>query len=606
MTTLIIPVPITQDSSINIDDMYLAFEEINNKIYTRCKTKYIFLKKIGLNMFSLEIKYTDSPNNYIIYFSLQDNKIYFQPYMSNKSDILLYYIFLKITSVLINYKTYVYVYNLYNGSQSYNIFFELLNIVKMKNSSVIYSILHEENKPYLEYLITKNIIKQTESSDSDIHITTKGNNSITLKSTNKYVLDNTEDLGFLKMYNKTITNSYLIENKSVNVFFNIEGLNLDELLDELIRDIRCKSKRKKIRLSKTQKHKPLSFEKKRRSFKSATNSITRKIKSNNFASITRRINSQKIPFERPVDIPVFNKQDINIGLLIVNAHGNISIKTTPENKIHLQIVDIPVGPTKLYYKSITLPGYENYFQTEIQDIKRSFNSEENDYEYAGDSLLSEIRSVSHEQNDNYHDITNSHYRNIFEKCFKKNPLTFDKIFYSCGNKIINKYLRSRMKHFPILRKQDKKKIDYSKLNKSTGPGPINIILDKMLSVGADMKENLKIIFIVYNNSTKQFVRYNLSFIILTDDVDNTQLKTIITLDDYNTNLKFALIKFKNRGYINLSSVIELVLNYKYGLKSLYVYDTSCSNYNPIHRDKIDDRLDEIDEMIDALPDTIGK
>jgi hypothetical protein len=432
------------------------------------------------------------------------------------------------------------------------------------------------------------------------------NNSITLKSTNKYVLDNTEDLGFLKMYNKTITNSYLIENKSVNVFFNIEGLNLDELLDELIRDIRCKSKRKKIRLSNTQKHKPLSFEKKRRSFKSATNSITRKIKSNNFASITRRINSQKIPFERPVDIPVFNKQDINIGLLIVNAHGNISIKTTPENKIHLQIVDIPVGPTKLYYKSITLPGYENYFQTEIQDIKRSFNSEENDYEYAGDSLLSEIRSVSHEQNDNYHDITNSHYRNIFEKCFKKNPLTFDKIFYSCGNKIINKYLRSRMKHYPILRKQDKKKIDYSKLNKSTGPGPINIILDKMLSVGADMKENLKIIFIVYNNSTKQFVRYNLSFIILTDDVDNTQLKTIITLDDYNTNLKFALIKFKNRGYINLSSVIELVLNYKYGLKSLYVYDTSCSNYYPAHRDKIDDRLDEIDEMIDALPDTIGK
>jgi hypothetical protein len=128
----------------------------------------------------------------------------------------------------------------------------------------------------------------------------------------------------------------------------------------------------------------------------------------------------------------------------------------------------------------------------------------------------------------------------------------------------------------------------------------------MLSVGADMKENLKIIFIVYNNSTKQFVRYNLSFIILTDDVDNTQLKTIITLDDYNTNLKFALLKFKNTGFINLSSVIELVLNYKYGLKSLYVYDTSCSNYYPAHRDKIDDRLDEIDEMIDALPDTIGK
>jgi hypothetical protein len=96
---------------------------------------------------------------------------------------------------------------------------------------------------------------------------------------------------------------------------------------------------------------------------------------------------------------------------------------------------------------------------------------------------------------------------------------------------------------------------------------------------------------------------NIDDMYLAFDVDNTQLKTIITLDDYNTNLKFALLKFKNRGYINLSSVIELVLNYKYGLKSLYVYDTSCSNYYPVHRDKIDDRLDE---MIDALPDTIGK
>jgi len=594
MTTLIIPVPITHDSSINIDDMYLAFEEINNKIYTRCKTKYIFLKKIGLNMFSLEIKYsyTDSPNNYIIYFSLQDNKIYFQPYMSNKSDILLYYIFLKITSVLINYKTYVYVYNLYNGSQSYNIFFELLNIVKMKNSSVFYSILHEENKPYLEYLITKNIIKQTESSDSDIHITTKGNNSITLKSTNKYVLDNTEDLGFLKMYNKTITNSYLIENKSVNVFFNIEGLNLDELLDELIRDMCCKSKRKKIRLSSTQKHKPLSFEKKSRSFKSATNSITRKSKSNNFASSTRRINSLKISFERPVDIPVFNKDNINIGLLIITVHGSIQIIKTESNMLQLPLVDIPVRNTKLYYKSITLPGYYNKFLIEENDVRRSFNSENNDYEYVGDSQLSDIESVSEFTtiHNNFHYITLAHYRNIFERCFKKNPLKFYEIFYSCGNKIINKFLRGLKSN---LRPHDKKEIDYSKLNKTTGPGPIHTILDKILMLGSDKKENTKITFIVFNNSSKKFEKYNLS---------DFSHKNIFMLGQTFKSLMTNIAQLKS-GTIYLSSLINLVLSYRKGLSSLYVYDTSCSAYNS---DVEPQRLDEIDEMIDALPDTIGR
>jgi hypothetical protein len=594
MTTLIIPVPITQDSSINIDDMYLVFEEVNNKIYTRCKTKYIFLKKIGLNMFSLEIKYSGSPNNYIIYFSLQDNKIYFQPYMSDKSDILLYYIFLKITSVLINYKTYVYVYNVYNGSQSYNIFFELLNIVKMKNSSVIYSILHEENKPYLEYLIKKNIIKQTESSDSDIHITTKGNNSITLNSTNKYVLDNTEDLGFLKMYNKTITNSYLIENKSVNVFFNIEGMNLDELLDELIRDMRCKSKRKKIRLSNTKKHKPLSFEKKSRSFKSATNSITRKIKSNNFASTTRKLYKDLPVFNKvdiPDDIPVFNDDKNNIGLLIVNAHGSIQIRKTESNMLQLPLVDIPVGTTKLYYKSITLPGYVNYFEKENQDINPSFNSEENDYEYIGDSQLSDIETVSEYTTiyNNFHKITLAHYRNIFERCFKKNPLKFYEKFYSCGNKIINKYLRGIKSN---LRPHDKKEIDYSKLNKTTGSGPIHTILDKKLTLGSDKKENTKITFIVFNNSSKKFEKYNLS--------DFSHKNIVMLAKTFKSMSNIAQIK---SGTIYLSSLINLVLSYREGLSSLYVYDTSCSTYNS---EVEPHRLDEIDEMIDALPDTIGK
>jgi hypothetical protein len=97
-------------------------------------------------------------------------------------------------------------------------------------------------------------------------------------------------------------------------------MDLDELLKDSIQYIKCPSKRKKNKIIKTRKHKPLSFEKKRRSL----NSITRKSKGN-IASITRKINSLKIPFKKPVDIPAFNKENINIGLLLVSVHGSIPI-----------------------------------------------------------------------------------------------------------------------------------------------------------------------------------------------------------------------------------------------------------------------------------------
>jgi hypothetical protein len=66
-------------------------------------------------------------------------------------------------------------------------------------------------------------------------------------------------------------------------------------------------------------------------------------------------------------------------------------------------------------------------------------------------VLSDVNS----QVDKYlYRITNRHYRNIFEKCFKKNPLKFENLFYSCGNKIIKKYYSNATKS--LLRHQDKK------------------------------------------------------------------------------------------------------------------------------------------------------
>jgi hypothetical protein len=436
------------------------------------------------------------------------------------------------------------------------------------------------------------ILKKVIDDGNNIHLTTINpsipSNSITLNSTNRYIIDNADDLHLLQIYNKSIIETYLKTNKSVDIFFNTRNMDLDDLIKTSITEMKCDSKRKKIKLSKTQKHKPLSFEKKSKRVTSL-NSITRKYRESNLTSRERVRTSR----ERE-HIPVFNNENINVGLLIITLHGGIQIEETEDKNLLVPIRDIPVGNTKLYYKSITLPGYYNFFIPEQEVVRRSDNSEDNNYDYVGDSLLSDIKSESVPTitNNNFHNITLGHYRNIFEKCFKKTPLTFDKIFYSCGNKIINKYLRGIKSRQPNLRKQDNKEIDYSKLNKTTGPGPITKILDKVLDLGSDMKQNTKITFIVFNNSSKKFEKYNLS---------NFSLPNLFILGRIFKSL--TNISQLKSGRIHLSSLIELVLSYRKGLSSLYVYDTSCSWYNSEVASR---RLNEIDVLIDSLPADVGK
>jgi hypothetical protein len=222
---------------------------------------------------------------------------------------------------------------------------------------------------------------------------------------------------------------------------------------------------------------------------------------------------------------------------------------------------------------------------EADDVRRSADSEDNDSEYIDNSLMSELNPIGKESLEERKNLPMqlSHYRNIFEKCFKKNPLTFNKIFYSCGNKIINNFLRK----VPFLREQDNKVIDYSKLNKTTGPGPINKILDKHLSLGDKPKENTKIVFIVFNNSSKKYEKYNLSVF------------SKKNIDFVNNNFSTPLSRLRVEY---LSQVIKFVLTYRGGLESLYVYDTSCS----VYRSYVDVIPDKIDKIIEALPPDIAK
>jgi hypothetical protein len=86
--------------------------------------------------------------------------------------------------------------------------------------SPIYSILNKSNKQYFDYLIENNIIlKKNISNGNNIHITTLiPNDSIMLDPSNKYIIDNKDDLHILKIYKKNIIEEYLKINKNINIF----------------------------------------------------------------------------------------------------------------------------------------------------------------------------------------------------------------------------------------------------------------------------------------------------------------------------------------------------------------------------------------------------
>ena len=138
-------------------------------------------------------------------------------------------------------------------------------------------------------------------------------------------------------------------------------------------------------------------------------------------------------------------------------------------------------------------------------------------------------------------------------------------------------------------------IDYSKLNKTTGPGPITKILDKNIKLGSG--DNTKITFIVFNNSSKKYEKYNLS-----DYPDNIKiLKPIFSSSFDRAEPEKTLQKIKSG--IKLSSLIQFVTTYKKNtLNTLYVYDTSCSAYRGLEGIN----PDEIDIIIESLPVDIGR
>jgi len=572
----IIPIPKITDSNSHVDyfNMFVLFEEVNGMIYKKCKVKKLFLKKIGYNLFSLKyenIYNEDKPS--IIYFSLQDNKIYFQ---MKKYNITLFYAFLIITSKIENYKCYVYIFdNLFDNSLDIgelNLFLKKINTFLF---SPILSILEKDNKSFLNFLIKNNkIFKKDIDNSNSIYLTTNGNNVISNNKSNIYDIDNIKDIDFESIYESDLLDGYF---KKIYFYFYSKDIHLD-LFDELMKTLKCSNslKKRKPIIDRTMKHKPLSYDIKRKSL----DDFTRKKR--------KKYTSSNTPIHKMSH--TFNNENINIGLLIITAHGGIPVNVSASNEITIPLKRLPVRNTKLYYKNITIPGYNNLLNRLTKINPASYNSEENDYEFHGDSVGT--TDINSQPEKFVYPISLRHYRNIIEKCFKKTPLNFENLFYSCGNKIIKKNYENLTKS--LVREQDKKDIDLSKLNK-TIKGPIDTIIDKILSIENEL-DNAKIIFMVFNNSTKTFKRYDL--------MDEKVIKRLFF---HNEELATKLLSQMSKKRMMLSLLVKLALTYTYdsiGLESLYVYDVSCHYYMDTALKT--STLDEIDEIIQNLPPNIGR
>jgi hypothetical protein len=572
----IIPIPNITDSNSHVDyfNMFVLFEEVNGMIYKKCKVKKLFLKKIGYNLFSLKYENTyneDKPS--IIYFSLQDNKIYFQ---MKKYNITLFYAFLIITSKIENYKCYVYIFdNLFDNSLDIgdlNLFLKKINTFLF---SPILSIIEKDNKSFLNFLIKNNkIFKKDIDNSNSIYLTTNGNNVISNNKSNIYDIDNIKDIDFKSIYESDLLDGYF---KKIYFYFYSKDIHLD-LFDELMKTLKCSNslKKRKPIIDRTMKHKPLSYDIKRKSL----DDFTRKKR--------KKYTSSNTPIHKMSH--TFNNENINIGLLIITAHGGIPVNVSASNEITIPLKRLPVRNTKLYYKNITIPGYNNLLNRLTKINPASYNSEENDYEFHGDSVGT--TDINSQPEKIVYPISLRHYRNIIEKCFKKTPLNFENLFYSCGNKIIKKNYENLTKS--LVREQDKKDIDLSKLNK-TIKGPIDTIIDKILSIENEL-DNAKIIFMVFNNSTKTFKRYDL--------MDEKVIKRLFF---HNEELATKLLSQMSKKRMMLSLLVKLALTYTYDsieLESLYVYDVSCHYYMDTALKT--STLDEIDEIIEHLPPNIGR
>ena len=265
--------------------------------------------------------------------------------------------------------------------------------------------------------------------------------------------------------------------------------------------------------------------------------------------------------------------NINIGLLIITAHGGV--KFTSKN---IPTIDIPQEIKNTYYKSSSKPGCVASGPTQ-----KAF-----DYNYHGFEQI----------------------RNNIEKCFREtnNKQEFSKYFFECDadrHKLFMRHISDRynFSKLPSLQSTDMYKPDVYN-------GKVKKLLDKTFQTDFDEALNTQIVFIL--EETMSSTKYN-----LLDLNDITKLYTHIKRRIYN---KEKIKKLDNTFYkihngltkdfvetnhikqINMKDILILLSFLE--LDDLYIYDYSCSVF--LLPEKVIEEYREEGKTIDEIHREISK
>ena len=265
--------------------------------------------------------------------------------------------------------------------------------------------------------------------------------------------------------------------------------------------------------------------------------------------------------------------NINIGLLIITAHGGVKFTSKK-----IPTIDIPPEIKNTYYKSSSKPGCGSFRPKKIYSINNPHNLEQR--------------------------------RNNIEKCFREtnNKREFSKYFFECDayrHKLFMRHISDRynFSKLPSLQSTDMYKPDIYN-------GKVKKLLDKKFQTDFEEDVHNQIVFIL--EETLSSTKYN-----LLDLNDITKLYTHIkrrisnqekikkldnTFYKIHNGLTKDFVETNHIKQINMKDILILLSFLE--LDDLYIYDYSCSIF--LLPEKVIEEYREEGKTIDEIHREISK
>ena len=278
---------------------------------------------------------------------------------------------------------------------------------------------------------------------------------------------------------------------------------------------------------------------------------------------------------------VESSYDMNIGLLIITAHGGVEF--TSKN---IPIVDIPPEIKNTYYKSSSKPGCGSFRPKKIYSINNPHNLEQR--------------------------------RNNIEKCFREtnNKREFSKYFFECDAERHKLFMRHISESLDISKLESLQSTNMYKPDVYNGK--VKKILNKSFATNSeeDIDEDNphnQIILILYNTVDKIYIKLNLFNM---DDIT----KLCIYIKENKIRNEEQLKKLDNIFYkihngltknfvgtnpikqINIKDILILLSFLE--LDDLYIYDDSCSHF--ILPETVIEEIKQKGKTIDEIHREISK